>query len=166
MVLCCFDTEENESVKEKLVFPVYFYIWEYALKSSFLPWSEISWKRPDNKILCDFLCILQLFIYLSLGGQLVLSLGVPQPSLTLITRSELIFPAMGFSAEIATEDNPVEGVGHWHLLPGRGHLLGDMVSLPAAEHSAPCWRAQFYLGLLAGFSWQGIRLRWQPAPRL
>lgn len=129
MVLCCFDTEENESVKEKLVFPVYFYIWEYALKSSFLPWSKISWKRPDNKILCDFLCILQLFIYLSLGGQLVLSLGVPQPSLTLIMRSELIFPAMGFSAEIATEDNPVEGEGHWHLLPGRGLILS-----PAQVH--------------------------------
>lgn len=116
MALCCFDTKENVSVKEKLVFPVYFYIWECGVKSSFLPRSKIAWKCPDNKILCDFLCILQLFIYLSLGGQLVLSLGGPQPSLTLIARSDLISPAMGFSAKIVPEEGLAGGVGHHHLL--------------------------------------------------
>lgn len=60
------------------------------MKSSFLPRSKIAWKCPDIKILCDFLCILQLFIYLSLGGQLVLSLGGPHPSLTLIEISFLL----------------------------------------------------------------------------
>lgn len=90
------------------------------MKSSFLPWSEISWKCPDKKILCDFLCILQLFIYLSLGGQLVLSWGSLQPSLVLVARSDLISPAMGFSAKIATEEGPAGGAGHWHLLPGMG----------------------------------------------
>lgn len=93
------------------------------MKSSFLPWSKVSWKCPDNKTLCDFLCILQLLIYLSLGQQLILSWGGPQLSLTLIARSDLVFPAVGFSAKIATEEGPAGGAGHWHLLPSMGLRL-------------------------------------------
>lgn len=51
--------------------------------------------------------------------------GSPQPSLTPIARSDLIFPAMGFSAKIATEEGPAGGVGHWHLLPGVGLSLSQ-----------------------------------------
>lgn len=87
--LCCLDTKENESVKEKLVFPVYFYIWECSVKSRFLPWREILWKYPDNRILCDFLSILELFIYLSLSSQ-----GTPQPPLAFVSRSNLIYSAI------------------------------------------------------------------------
>lgn len=79
-----------------------------------IPWSKISWKCPDNRILCDFLCILELFIYLGLSSQLLQPWGAPQPPLTLIARSNLIYSAMSFSAEIATE-KPVEDVGHWPL---------------------------------------------------
>jgi len=63
VALCCFGTEENESVREKQGFPAYFYIWEHGVKSNFLPWSEISWKCPDNKILCNFLCISKLSVF-------------------------------------------------------------------------------------------------------
>lgn len=37
-------------------------------------------------------------------------------SLTLITRSDLIFPAMGSSGKITTEEGPLRDVGLWHLL--------------------------------------------------
>lgn len=116
------DTKQNESVGEKLVFPVYFYFWERGVKSSFLPWSEISWKRPDNQILCGFLCILQLFIHRSLGGQLVLSRGEPS-AVPHQVQGVISF----FSARIASEEGS-EGASPPECgvkpAPGRGPAEG------------------------------------------
>lgn len=112
VALCCCDTKENESLKEKLGFPVDFYIKELGVKSSFFYLGAKSCGNTQMFRQEDFLCAAPACArcphsWVSVGT----ANSEPLAFLSLIRRDEIYFPA--------TEESLRVIAGHCPLLPAR-----------------------------------------------